>query len=235
MPKSANIFIKPSKPNFNIDFEQLLHLPFNIYWKNREGYYLGCNDAMAACVNLNSRYNIVEKNLYDLVKKENADQVAINDIKVMNDNKALCLVETGYYDDGINDVLIPFLSIKTPMLNSDGNVNGLLGFSINLEMLDSSNLSAFMACLNMSQDSVNAFQELKRFYSNTTVNGIKLSQRELECINYIYRGKTAKEIARLLNISRRTVESHISHIKAKLNCRTKAELLDKLIEHKFYF
>lgn len=56
-----------------------------------------------------------------------------------------------------------------------------------------------------------------------------LSKRQLECVLYLARGKTTKEIARILNVSPRTIESHFVHIKDKINCRTKSEILDKAI------
>lgn len=45
-----------------------------------------------------------------------------------------------------------------------------------------------------------------------------LTKRELHCINYLIFGKTAEEIAIILNISKRTVETHIQNIKRKMNC-----------------
>lgn len=45
-----------------------------------------------------------------------------------------------------------------------------------------------------------------------------LTARELQCIDYLSLGKTAEEIAIILNISKRTVESHVQNIKQKLNC-----------------
>lgn len=45
-----------------------------------------------------------------------------------------------------------------------------------------------------------------------------LTEREFECVNYLIRGKTAEEIAIILDISKRTVETHIQNIKRKMNC-----------------
>jgi DNA-binding NarL/FixJ family response regulator len=44
-----------------------------------------------------------------------------------------------------------------------------------------------------------------------------LSDRELEVFNHIGRGKRTQEIAELLHLSPKTVETHRSHIKTKLN------------------
>ncbi len=57
-----------------------------------------------------------------------------------------------------------------------------------------------------------------------------LSKRECTCLFYLLRGKTAADIAKLLFISKRTVETHIENIRTKLNCRNKSEIFDKIFE-----
>ncbi len=58
---------------------------------------------------------------------------------------------------------------------------------------------------------------------------VRLSNRELGCARLIMQGKTAREIAALLFISPRTVETHINHLKDKLNCSNKSALIEKLL------
>ena len=57
-----------------------------------------------------------------------------------------------------------------------------------------------------------------------------LPQRLEECFYLVARGKTAKEIARVLNIDYRTVEVHIERLKRKLDCHTKSQLIEKAFE-----
>ena len=57
---------------------------------------------------------------------------------------------------------------------------------------------------------------------------VLLSKREVECLHYLIKGKAAKEIARELEISPRTVELHISHIKEKIKCSTSLELITQI-------
>jgi DNA-binding NarL/FixJ family response regulator len=52
----------------------------------------------------------------------------------------------------------------------------------------------------------------------------KLTEREREILQLIAEGRANREIAELLNISIKTVESHRSHIMEKLNIRNIAEL-----------
>jgi DNA-binding CsgD family transcriptional regulator len=52
-----------------------------------------------------------------------------------------------------------------------------------------------------------------------------LSNRELQVLNLIGRGKTTREIAESLNLSIKTVESHRQRIKKKLNLNTAPQLV----------
>lgn len=56
----------------------------------------------------------------------------------------------------------------------------------------------------------------------------RLSKRETECLVLLTKYQTVPELAKELNISKRTVETHLERIKAKLQCRSKQELLIKL-------
>lgn len=45
-----------------------------------------------------------------------------------------------------------------------------------------------------------------------------LTTKEVQCIRYLILGKTAEEIGIILNLSKRTVETHTLNIKRKMNC-----------------
>ena len=60
---------------------------------------------------------------------------------------------------------------------------------------------------------------------------ISLTPRELEIVRHIYEGLSVKSIARLLDISNRTVESHKASIYRKLNVKNNASLVRALIEN----
>lgn len=58
--------------------------------------------------------------------------------------------------------------------------------------------------------------------------GIYLTARETECMTHLIEGKTIKLTAASLGLSDRTVEYYLNNIKAKLQCRTKNELVSRL-------
>ena len=55
---------------------------------------------------------------------------------------------------------------------------------------------------------------------------LRISPRELQCLELLSHGKTAKEIAQNIQISPRTVESYLANVKAKTNCNYKSELVE---------
>jgi DNA-binding CsgD family transcriptional regulator len=68
--------------------------------------------------------------------------------------------------------------------------------------------------------------KIKKFHLD---DHITLTAREMKCAKLIIQGKTARSISEELFISQRTVETHILHLKEKLKCQTKTELIAKLI------
>ncbi len=66
-------------------------------------------------------------------------------------------------------------------------------------------------------------------YKSFRSKNINLSPQQLRMIPFIIEGRTAKEIARLIHLSPRTVEEYINSIKAKLHAKNKADLIGKLV------
>jgi DNA-binding CsgD family transcriptional regulator len=58
-----------------------------------------------------------------------------------------------------------------------------------------------------------------------------LSQRELQCVFYLVQGYSAKQIASKLNISPRTVETHVGNIKDKLGLLSTRAIIDFAFFH----
>lgn len=54
----------------------------------------------------------------------------------------------------------------------------------------------------------------------------KLSRREVECLRYLYEGKTSKDIAVTTNLSVRTIEYYLNNIKEKTGIYQRSKLID---------
>ncbi len=58
-----------------------------------------------------------------------------------------------------------------------------------------------------------------------------LTAQEYKILIYTSHGFSAKSIAYAMNISYRTVETHIGNIKCKLSCKYKTELVQKCLDY----
>ena len=72
--------------------------------------------------------------------------------------------------------------------------------------------------------SLRAHEQLQLIAGRPAATGERLSRREAEVARLVAKGLSNGEIARQLVISRRTAESHVDHILAKLGLRNRSEL-----------
>lgn len=105
-------------------------VPANIYWKGRDGYYIGCNDQMADNLNLSSPEAIQGKTIYDLVPdKAAADEIHRIDKEIMISGEKRTFEEKGFDREG-NPAL--FMTTKIPIFDDEAEVIGMLGVSIDI-------------------------------------------------------------------------------------------------------
>lgn len=104
-------------------------MPGNVYWRNKEGKYLGNNLNNAALLGLNHPDDIIGKTLSDLVAPATAAVIDKTDYEIMATGKETVLEELGYDPKGHPAY---YLSHKSPLFNKDGKIIGLLGLSVNI-------------------------------------------------------------------------------------------------------
>jgi DNA-binding NarL/FixJ family response regulator len=66
------------------------------------------------------------------------------------------------------------------------------------------------------------------FQVRTSVNGEKLSEREVEVLDHLSKGLRIKEIADRMKLSTNTVRTHVRHIYEKLQVQSRTEALNKM-------
>jgi DNA-binding CsgD family transcriptional regulator len=66
---------------------------------------------------------------------------------------------------------------------------------------------------------------VKRYYITEKGEDVYLTDREVDCLYWYARGKSAKEIAIIFNKSEKTINRHLENIRQKLNCHKQAELI----------
>jgi two-component system aerobic respiration control sensor histidine kinase ArcB len=105
----------------------------NLYWKNTEGKYLGCNNNMANVCRLKSPKDIVGKTDYDLfsslLTEVQIRAIQSADLEVIRLGVDKIVEETGVDADGN---VAHYLSCKIPLMDSANTVVGLVGTSIDI-------------------------------------------------------------------------------------------------------
>jgi signal transduction histidine kinase len=125
--KSTLLSISRDDDEKNLLYSIIEKLPSHVFWLNRDNVYLGCNDAQAKSLKLESKNDIVGKTNRDFFQKDDADEIDRINISVM---------ETGISYRG--EETLPntneksYLSHKIPLFDIQGKVIGLLGVSIDI-------------------------------------------------------------------------------------------------------
>lgn len=101
------------------------YLPINFYWMNSDGKLLGCNEAVLKALGLNSISDFVGKHSNELVTQE----AWLNSQKVIETGRTLVTEEV---QPSANEHPITYLSIKSPIINPQGIIEGVVGISINI-------------------------------------------------------------------------------------------------------
>lgn len=101
----------------------------SIYWKDKNGVYLGGNDNAAKAVGLRSQAELIGKTDYDLFPQAIADEYRKNDLYVMNNNISITAEEKSISPDGKT---MYQLSSKKPLIDEKGVICGIIGNTIDI-------------------------------------------------------------------------------------------------------
>ncbi len=107
-------------------------LPGHVYWKDRNGILLGCNDEQARDIGLKSRHDVVGLSAYDTLPKDLADAITQADNEVMTTGVQKTVQEVLTLPDGKKSI---WLSQKVP-LHEGNEIIGLLGISLDVTEIE---------------------------------------------------------------------------------------------------
>lgn len=125
-------------PGGSLALEQIIaNMPGHVYWKDRDGVYLGYNDTYARRIGFEKGSDIVGKTDYELPWPEfSADVFRANDKKVMETGLPLATQEVALID--CKEAVM--LSQKIPLRDRSGEIIGILGISTDITELKQSEI-----------------------------------------------------------------------------------------------
>lgn len=104
-------------------------LPGHIYWKNKQGVFLGCNNEQAKFIGLQSPKEVKGLTAFDTLPADFAEKILKTDLEVMRNGIPQTIEEVLILQDGQESI---WLSKKVPLKNSTGEVIGILGISFDI-------------------------------------------------------------------------------------------------------
>jgi len=213
--------VKPGDEIFSVKRKVLgvvsdfLQMPCSVYFETADGVIRMLNERNAAFCGFDSVSNAIGKHYFDTLPKRTVSLLRYNDNIVMQ-SEAATLFEEDILQD--NSEVKKAITLKLPWYNNDKKVMGLFGMSI---LVGKDALT--QPLLQMAKM---GFLTEHQYQSHP--KEIVLPRQQKACANFLLTGMTNKQIARELNLSPRTVETYINHLKSKLHCKNKMELIAKL-------
>lgn len=209
----------------------VLNLPLNVTFLNHEARTQKINENSAATSGFVSVKSAIGKSIADVTKPHSAAIVMSHNREVIDQAKK------GIYEETLDrksDSIINVFAVKSPWYNADNKVIGLFGCGLSLGILPLAKSLSLIADIGMLHSS-NTQGNDQDFFAKSIRENIYFTKREQDVIYFLIRGKSAKNISEILGLSRRTVETHLNHIKEKMGVYTKSDLIEKLISSDWKF
>jgi two-component system, sensor histidine kinase ChiS len=106
------------------------NIPYQIFWKDKNSVYLGCNKNFAALDGKSDPRELVGRSDFDMAWKAHAHLYRAGDVETMTRGEAILDKEERSIDPAGNETII--LTSKVPLRNRAGEVTGLLGIIVDI-------------------------------------------------------------------------------------------------------
>lgn len=203
----------------------VMQLPANFYFCDRDSIVQRVNTSTAISCGYVSERNAIGKSVRNIAKKNTANAIIANDRKIIESGQPQIIEEQFTRHD---DVDLIATSLKFPWFDQDDQIIGIFGCSI-LSNIPARSLTKTLSLLSKTHLLKSSIHESFQLLANSIDN--HFSKQEEHMMLLLIRGKTAKEIAKMLALSSRTIEHRLEKMKIKFNVTTKSAMIEKIMDY----
>jgi DNA-binding CsgD family transcriptional regulator len=223
------IIIHSQKNDLKSEFSSIVNVPGLVIAKDINSKYSVISKDYALLLGWNNPDQCVDLTDFDIPCEavKAAEQFRTLDQKVINSSTFVLSIYMCNYSFGWKTLI----SNKMPIQREGGQIIGVYG-----QVIDISNTNMFNWCLTLNQFDqkfISAKNTPVIYILNQEHSPLPLSKQQQACVFLLVRGKSMKEIANILNLSVRTIESYFMIIKLKLGCTNKSQIIEKAINSGF--
>ena len=198
--------------------------PFNVYFLNKNSEIQYVNSESLFSIRVESLKECIGQSVFKKIDNEFAYKVRNNDLTVVKNKKMLLVDEEGTITSDYSH--LSSLSIKMPWYDHHNKIIGIFGYGIILGTHSlAQSINQIIAINNFS---LLSSQNISN-HTGKVLNDIYFTKREIDILNNTARGRTAKETATILGLSKRTVEHYLENIKTKMGAVKKSDMIDKYL------
>jgi PAS domain S-box-containing protein len=106
----------------------IANLPYHVYWKDREGRFLGCNESQAKAAGF-TREEMIGKTTKDCPWYESFEEIRADELKAMKLGAAVTSKKIGLKEKGEKAY---YLTTRLPLKNSQDEIIGTMGISVDI-------------------------------------------------------------------------------------------------------
>lgn len=199
--------------------------------KDFDSKFIAMSAGTASLIGFKSSEDAIGKSDYDIPcgVSEFADDFIRLDRMVLRSGERMVAIDVQKYKAGWGLLL----SEKKPLF--DENNKAVAIYSNCIDLSSTRGFNGFLELYTIDTKLLGKRKKPASYVLSGGYSPFSLTKKQENCLFYLIRGKSIKEIGKILNISSRTVESHLDAIKLKLNCFNKAEIIEKALDSGFLF